>query len=402
MTTVGAASRIEPGARALELAGEAAFEVAARARRLEAQGRRVVHLEIGDPGVPTPPHVVEAGIAALRAGETGYCAPPGLPELREAIAATLRGRGVPASAERVVVTAGGKPALFYALLAVLEPGDEVLLPDPGFPAFSAVARFAGATVVTYPLARERGFGLDAGLIAERLTSRSRVVIVNAPHNPSGGGASLRELERLAELAERRDLIVISDEVYARIAYDGPQASIAELPGLTTRTLVVDTFSKTYAMPGWRLGYLLAPADLVGAIVRLLINNTSCTPPFVQRAGLAALTGPQQGVDQLVRRLRARRDVLVRGLNAIPGIRCDAPAGAFLAFPDVTAVLSRIDLTTEAFAEALLERHGVATLPGTAFGPGGAGHLRLSFAASEADLELALAALRRAAGAEGTA
>jgi aspartate/methionine/tyrosine aminotransferase len=377
------------------LEGEGAFEVMARARELEAAGRVVAHCEIGEPDATAPAHVVEAGMRALRNGDARYAPPQGLPELRDAVARALISRGVPATAETVVVTPGGKPALFCALLALLEPGDEVLTPDPGFPAFASVARFAGAEVVRYPLDAAGGFALSADAIAGRLSPRSRVLILNAPHNPTGGLAAASELERVAALVEREGLIVISDEVYARIVYGAAATSLAALPGLTARTIVVDSFSKAYAMSGWRLGYAVVPESLAEPITRLVVNSFSCAPPFVQRAGIAALTGPQQPVEAMVDALRRRRDQLVNGLAAVPGVRCSTPAGAFFAFPDVRAALQGSGLDTAAFARRLLDDHGLACLPGTAFGPGGAGHLRLSYAATPATIERALAALSRA-------
>lgn len=372
-------------ARVAALAGEGAFQVLAAARRLERQGHHIIHLEIGEPDAPTPSHVVEAGVRALRAGETRYAPPAGLPELREACAASLRNRSAPADPGTVVVTSGGKPALFFALLALVEPGAEVLVPDPGFPAFPSIVRFAGGRPV--------GYQLDAEAVAGRVTPRTRVLVLNLPHNPTGAVVAREQLERIAEIAERHDLWVVSDEVYARLVYDGPHQSIAALPGLAARTVVVESFSKTYAMSGWRLGFVAAPSALAERLELLVVNGASCTPPFVQRAGLAALTGPQDHLAHTRDRLEQRRDWLVGGLNGIPGIRCARPGGAFYAFPDVRDLLARSGLTTEQLATRLLVDHGVAVLPGTAFGPGGEGYLRLSFAVAPADLDLALDRIR---------
>jgi len=387
---------VVPAGRLIALSGEGAFEVLVAARRLEDAGRHVVHLEIGEPDGATPPHVVEAAVRALHDGQTRYVNPAGLPALRDAIAASLAWRGVrDAAAENVVVVPGAKPMVFYALLAVLEAGDEVLVPDPGFPIYPSVARFAGAVPVRYPL-DARG-GLDAERIAALIGPRTRALVVNLPGNPTGGVASTDALHAVAELALRHDLVVISDEVYGRIRYDrgGRADSIASLPDMLDRTIIVDSFSKSYAMTGWRLGFGVLPAALVERVTTLVVNGTSCTPPFVQLAGLAALTGPQDAVTATVARLERRRDWLVDGLNGLPGIRCPRPDGAFYAFPDVRQLEERAGggLSTRQLATHLLEAYGVAVLPGTDFGPGGAGHLRLSFAVAPANLDLALERLR---------
>lgn len=374
---------------------EAAFEVAARARRIEAAGTRVAHLEIGEPGIATPPHIVAAGVAALEAGETRYGPPAGLPELREAIAGALAARGVRAAGENVVVTPGAKPMLAYTALTVLDPGDEALLPDPGFPIYPTAIRLAGARPVFYPLDPAGGFAPDVAAIEQQLSPRTRLLVLNVPHNPTGAVADASDLEGLAALVRRHDLLVLSDEVGSPFRYDGPHESIAALPGMEERTVVVDSFSKTYAMTGWRLGYGVMPAPLVEAVTRLVINTVSCTPPFVQRAGLAALTGPGDAVRALVTDLAEKRRLLVAGLNAIPGVRCAAPGGTFFAFPDVREACRIRGETSAQLARRLLADHGVATVEGTAFGPGGEGFLRLSFAAPRADLEFALGALREA-------
>ena len=383
---------VAPAKRVTTLSGEGAFEVLVAARRLEDAGRHVVHLEIGEPDGATPPHVVEAGIQALRDGHTRYVDPAGLPALRDAIAASLPWRGVRgASAENVVVVPGAKPMVFYALLAVLDAGDEALVPDPGFPIYPSVVRFAGAVPVRYPL--DAAGAVDVARLAALIGPRTRALVVNLPGNPTGGGAAPDALRAIAELALRHDLTVISDEVYGRIRYDRPADTIAALPGMLERTVIVDSFSKTYSMTGWRLGFGVVPAALVERVIKLVVNGTSCTPPFVQLAGLAALTGPQDSVAAAVGGFERRRDWLVDGLNGLPGFRCTRPAGAFYAFPDVRQIEERAGLSTEQLAARLLELHGVAVLPGTAFGPGGAGHLRLSFATSAADLDLALERMR---------
>jgi aspartate aminotransferase len=381
-------------ARLDTLGTEQAYVVLAAARRLEAQGHKVVHLEIGEPDMPTPPHVVEAGVRALQEGRTRYALAAGVPELRDAIATSLAARGVRVTAENVVVTPGAKPMLFCSALALVAPGDEVLCPDPGFPIYESVVRFAGGRPVYYPLDETRDFAPDVEAIAGRITPRTRTLILNLPHNPTGGVATTRDLAALAELAQRHDLWVISDEVYGQVRYDGRRDSIAALPGMAERTVIVDGFSKSYSMTGWRLGYGVMPASLVEPMTTLVINNVSCTATFVQYAGIAALTGPQDPVTQMVAGLVAKRDLLVRGLNGIEGISCASPAGAFYCFPDIGGVLERTGLTCESFAERLLAEQYTAVLAGTAFGPGGEGHLRLCYATERADLERALGAIGR--------
>ncbi|HKC38550.1 MAG TPA: aminotransferase class I/II-fold pyridoxal phosphate-dependent enzyme, partial [Gemmatimonadales bacterium] len=352
---------VVPASRVNALSSEGAFDVLVAARRLEAAGRHVVHLQIGEPDGPTPPHVVEAGVRALHDGHTRYVNPAGLPALRDAIAASLPWRGVRgASAENVVVVPGAKPMVFYALLAVLEAGDEVLVPDPGFPIYPSVVRFGGAVPVRYPL--DQVGGLDAERIAPLIGPRTRALVVNLPGNPTGGVATTDALHAIAALAVRHDLVVVSDEVYGRIRYDGRSDSIAALPGMLERTIIVDSFSKSYNMTGWRLGFGVLPAALVERVTTLVVNGTSCTPPFVQLAGLAALTGPQDSVTAAVARFERRRDWLVDGLNGLPGVRCARPEGAFYAFPDVRLVEERSGLATRELAARLLDDYGVAVLP----------------------------------------
>jgi aspartate/methionine/tyrosine aminotransferase len=378
-----------------ELNGEGALDVLARARALEARGRRVAHVEVGEPDFPTPPHVVEAGARALREGDTRYTPAAGLPELRAAIAGAIEARGVPATPEQVIVTPGVKPALFYAALAAIEPGDEVLLPDPGFPMYPSFTRFTGAVPVPYGL-RPDDRRPDVDEIAELITPRTRVLFLNAPHNPTGGSVDAATLERLAELAERHDLLVITDEVYGRITYEeGVERapSLAALPGVRERTIVVDGFSKAYAMTGWRLGYAFVPVAMAERMATLAVNGHTCTATVAQRAGIAALTGPQEAVRDMVAAFKRRRDYVVAALNAIPGVSCPTPTGAFYAFPDLRNALARSGERVQVFAERLLQDHGVAALAGTAFGPRGAGHLRISFAASRETLEQAVAGVR---------
>ncbi|MHB1224498.1 MAG: pyridoxal phosphate-dependent aminotransferase [Gemmatimonadaceae bacterium] len=378
------------------LGGEGAFEVVARARALQASGHDVLQLAIGEPDFPTPPHVVEAGLEALRAGQTRYVAPEGIPALRATIAASLALRGVPASAEQVVVTPGAKAALFYSLLALVAPGDEVLIPDPGFPIYRSVTRFAGGVPVAYGLRAETGFTPNVDEIATLITPRTRVLVLNAPHNPTGGSVDAAALERLAALAQRHDQAVVSDEIYGRLRLDGDDdaftPSLAGLPGMSERTIIVDGFSKTYAMTGWRLGYAALPAAIAGRVATLAVNAHSCVPHFVQTAGVAALTGPDEPVRAMVAELRRRRDAVVRALAAIPGVSCPTPAGAFYAFPSLAAVLVPRAISAAAMADLLLTEYGVALLPGTAFGARGEHHLRLALTAPVPVLERAVARL----------
>jgi aspartate aminotransferase len=362
----------------MRLGTEGAFAVLARARELERTGRDVVHLEIGEPDFPTPEHAAEAAFAAIRGGETGYCPAPGIPELREAAAAELsRTRGVPIEAERVIVANGAKPFLFFTVLATCEPGDEVIYPDPGFPIYESAIRFAGATPVPLVLREARDFAFSVDELAARLTDRTKLVILNSPQNPTGSVLPRETLAEAADLLRDGAAWVLSDEVYGRLLYEGGFASIATEPGMLERTIVLDSFSKTYAMTGWRCGYAALPGALVEPLTRFLVNSTSCVPPFVQRAGIAALTGPQDGVVGMLHEFRARRDLVVAGLAAMPGVSCRIPHGAFYAFPNVEAV----PLGADELAQRLLEEAGVALLSGTAFGAAGEGHLRLSYATS---------------------
>jgi aspartate aminotransferase len=383
-----ASQPLAPAARTWTLELEGAFEVLARARVLEEAGRSIAHLAIGEPDVDTPAHIVEAGVRALRERDTRYAPPAGIAALREAIAASLRDRGAMATAEQVVVTPGGKAALCCALLSTIEPDDEVLVPDPGFPAYRSLVRFAGGAAVGYGLDATAGFVPDVDELDACVTPRTRALVLNSPHNPTGGTMTPDAVCRIAEIAARHDLLVISDEVYSRLVYDDGVArapSIAAIPDVAARTVLIDSFSKTYAMTGWRLGFAVLPPTLAERVTALAVNAFSCVPPFVQRAGVAALTGPQECVGELVTTLRRRRALLLAELSDIPGVLCRALAGAFYLYIDVRGLLARRNLTTEALAAQLLEA-GVATVPGTAFGDRGAGYLRLSFAAADHELE----------------
>jgi aspartate aminotransferase len=371
------------------LGTETAFETLARAKALEAQGRRIIHLEIGEPDFPTPPHVVEAGAKALRDGHTHYCASPGLPELREACAAHLsRHRGLAIDPARVVVAPGAKPFLFFGVLATCDPGDEVIYPNPGFPIYESVIRWSGATPVPLPLVEERGFAFSAQDLADRLTPRTKLVILNSPANPTGGVVDRALNVEIARLLADHDCWILSDEVYSELLYDDAHDSIATHDGLLDRTILVDGFSKTFSMTGWRLGYAALPEVLVEPITRLVINSVSCTAPAVQLAGVAALEGPRTEVEAMLAEFRRRRDVVVPGLNDLPGVSCVTPRGAFYAFPNITGT----GLGARELAERLLVDAGVAVLSGTAFGEYGEGYLRLSYANSLEQIEEALAAI----------
>ena len=371
------------------LGTETAFEVLARARALEATGRRVIHLEIGEPDFATPAHIVEAAAKALRDGETHYCPAPGIPALREACAEHLsRHRGLAIDPARIVVTPGAKPLLFFGLLATCDPGDEVIYPNPGFPIYESVIRFSGATPVPLPLLEERGFAFSAADLAERLSPRTKMVILNSPANPTGGIVEHGLNVEVARLLADHRCWILSDEVYSEMLYDAEHDTIAAHEGLLERTILLDGFSKTFAMTGWRLGYAALPGPLVEPIVRLLINSVSCTAPATQLAGVAALTGPRDEVDAMLAEFRRRRDAVVAGLDELPGVACVMPRGAFYAFPNITGT----GLPARELAERLLDEAGIAVLAGTAFGAHGEGYLRLSYANSLANLEEAIGAI----------
>jgi aspartate aminotransferase len=379
-----------PSPRVHQLGTETALDVFVKARALEARGRDVIHLEVGEPDFPTPGHIVEAGIRALREGHTRYGPPGGLPELREALSEDLRDRGVGAAADRILVAPGAKPIIFYGILATVSPGDEVLIPDPGFPIYASMVRFCGGVPVSVPPRLEEERALDLDALERSISPRTRLVIFNSPANPTGAVVPEEDLRRLATLARKHDLWLMADEIYRRVSYGKDPGSIAALPGMAERTIVVDGFSKVYAMTGWRLGWGLFPATLAPHAVRLMINSNTCTAAFVQRAGLAALRGPQDAVAAMVAEFRRRRDSVVERLRRIPGVRCASPAGAFYAFPDVRA----LPVAASALADRLLEEEGVAVLDGAGFGAGGAGHLRISFAASLEKVEEAAARFAR--------
>jgi aspartate/methionine/tyrosine aminotransferase len=357
---------------------ESAFEVLAKARALEATGRKIIHLEIGEPDFDTPVHIKEAAVEALRQGFTHYVAAPGIPELREAVGEFFgrTGRGH-YPADRIVVTPGAKPIMFYAIMALCEEGDEVIYPDPGFPMYESITSFAGARPVPVPLHEEHQFRVDPEEVAALITDRTKLIVLNSPHNPCGSALTREDVEAIAELAIRHDLYVLSDEVYWAIRYDSEHHSIAALDGMQDRTILLDGCSKTHAMTGWRLGFVGLPPDLVEPYGRMIINSVSCSAAFTQRAALAAVTGPWEPIQAMIDEFHKRREVIVDGLNRIPGVSCTMPGGAFYAFPNITA----LGFPSETVAEHLLQNAGVACLAGTAFGPNGQGYLRFSYANS---------------------
>ncbi len=377
------------------LGTETAFEVLVRARALEAQGRNVVHLEIGEPDFDTPGHITEAAIAALRGGATHYGPSAGLPELRDAIAQdSTRRRGVRATPEMVVVTPGAKPILFFVILALVDEGDEVLYPNPGFPIYESMIRYIGGIPVPVRLLEEKAFTLDVGQLCDRVGPKTRLIILNYPHNPTGGIIPESGLRAIAEVAARYNVPVLSDEIYSRILYDTEHKSIAGMPGMESLAIVLDGFSKTYAMTGWRLGYGIMPAPMAQVVAKLQTNATSCTATFSQLAAVQALRGDQSSVDAMVAEFRRRRDAIVDGLRAIPGFTCARPKGAFYVFPNIT----RTGYGSKALADKLLDQGGVACLSGTALGEFGEGHLRFSYANSMENIQ---EALRRIASVVGS-
>ena len=377
--------------RMARLGTESAFEVLARARAIEDAGGKIIHLEIGEPDFPTAPHIVEAAVEALHAGATHYVPAPGIPPLRQAVAAFLERTGrMRVTPDRVVVTPGAKPIMFFTILALANEGDEVLYPDPGFPMYESITSFAGATPVPVPLHEDHQFRVDPAEVAALVTDRTRLIVLNSPHNPCGSALTGEDVEAIAAIALEHDLYVLSDEVYWAIRYGdhGGHASISAVDGMQERTILLDGCSKTYAMTGWRLGFCGVPKPLVDPFNRMIINSVSCTAAFTQRAALAAVTGPWDPIQAMIDEFHKRRDVIVEGLGRIPGISCVEPGGAFYAFPNI-AELGR---PADEVAQFLLDRAGVACLAGTAFGPNGQGYLRLSYANSIESIRDALDAI----------
>ncbi|MCU0507615.1 MAG: pyridoxal phosphate-dependent aminotransferase [Anaerolineae bacterium] len=373
--------------RVAHLAPEGAYYMLARAQALEAQGRKIIHLEIGQPDVPTFGNIKAAGIKAIEDNFTRYTPPAGMPALRKAIAEDAgRRRGMRISPAQVVVGTGTKPALFFPTMALVRPGDEVIYPDPGFPTYAAMVGVAGGKAVPVPLVEEHDFSFDLAAFDRLVTDRTRLIVLNSPSNPTGGVMPIEALEHIARVAIERDIWVLSDEIYMRLAYDGCQVpSIAALPGMQERTIICDGYSKTYSMTGWRLGYGIMPETLAERVELLLTHSVGCPASFTQVAGIEALTGPQDEVDAVVAEYQRRRDTLVEGLNRIPGWRCRSPQGAFYVFPNVSSYGKKADW----WAEFLLDEAGVAVLPGTAFGSYGEGYIRLTFCNSMENIREAI-------------
>jgi aspartate aminotransferase len=384
MTAIRLAARMDL------LGTESAFEVLARAKALEAAGNPIIHLEIGEPDFPTAPHIVEAAVEALHAGHTHYVPAPGIMPLRESVAAFLdrTGRMPGISPDRVIITPGAKPVMFYTIMALAGPGDEVIYPDPGFPMYESITAFAGATPVPIPLREANQFRIDTEELESLISERTRLLVLNSPHNPCGSALTSDDCAAIAEIAQRHDLIVLSDEVYWAIRYQGSHASVLDYDGMADRTILLDGWSKTFAMTGWRLGFGVFPPALVEPVTRLAINSVSCTSAFSQYAAIAALDGPWDAVTSMVEEFRRRREFIVAGLNDLAGVSCVEPAGAFYAFPNITGT----GLTSAELASRLLTEAGVAALSGTAFGSHGEGYLRFSYANSVENIAAALKAI----------
>jgi aspartate/methionine/tyrosine aminotransferase len=372
--------------RMSRLGTETAFEVLNRARALEKQGKEIIHLEIGEPDFDTPNNIVEAGVDALHMGWTHYGPAAGLPDLRQEIANYIsRTRKVPVSSQDVVVVPGGKPVIFFSILALIDDGDEVIYPNPGFPIYESMIDYVGGRAVPIQLREERDFALNVKELASLITDRTRLIILNSPHNPTGGVLTKQDILEIAEAIGDRNIMILSDEIYSRLIFEGEHFSIMSVPGFKERTILLDGFSKTYAMTGWRMGYGVMRPDLAAQIARLNTNSNSCTASFTQVAGIAALRGDQSSVDKMSAEFKHRRDVFVAGLNKIKGFSCRIPKGAFYVFPNIT----KTGWPSKKLADAMLEQAGVACLSGTAFGKYGEGYLRFSVANSLENLNTAL-------------
>jgi aspartate aminotransferase len=372
--------------RIQNLGTETAFEVLAKAKALEAQGREIIHLEIGEPDFDTPDNIKDAAVRALKEGYTHYGPSAGLPPVREAFAQYIaRDRGVDVRPSQIVVTPGAKPVIFFTALALLDPGDEVIYPNPGFPIYESMVDYTGAKRVPIPLREAHEFAFDPDELASLVTDKTKLVIINSPQNPTGGVLPKETLQRLADLAIERDFYVLADEIYSKIIYEGEHSSIYAIPGMPERTIILDGHSKTYAMTGWRLGFGVMPEPLAEKVAKLMTNSTSCTCSFTQIAGMEAFEGPQDGVAAMVTEFKARRDLIVEGLNRIPGFRCHKPKGAFYVFPNITGTGKR----SKELEEYLMNEAGVAVLSGTSFGEFGEGYVRLSYANSQENIRRAL-------------
>jgi aspartate/methionine/tyrosine aminotransferase len=375
------------------LGTETAFEVLAKAKALEKQGKDIVHLEIGEPDFDTPKNIKEAAVKALNSGYTHYTPSAGMPELRQAVADYIsKTRKLDVKPEEVVITPGGKPIMFFSILALVNPGDEVMYPNPGFPIYESMINFVGAKPVPIPLKEQSEFGLDAEYVKKMITKKTKMIILNSPENPTGGVVTREQLKVVADsISARNDVFVLSDEIYSRIIYEGRHESITQFPGMKDKTILLDGFSKTYAMTGWRLGYGVMRKDLAEKIAQLMTNSNSCTCAFTQLAGVEALTGPQKEPERMDEEFRKRREVIVPGLNNIEGITCKKPHGAFYVFPNITGT----GMDSRTLQDHLLNNAGVAALAGTSFGKYGEGYLRLSFANSVENIKKALDRIAKA-------
>jgi aspartate aminotransferase len=378
--------------RMSRLGTETAFEVMVKARALEAQGKEMIHLEIGEPDFITPGKIIEEAVEALWGGYTHYCPSSCLPELQRAVAEEIRStRGIEVDDDWVCITPGGKPILFYVIMALVDEGDEALYPNPGYPIYESMINFVGGKAVPLPLYEKHGFRFEAEELRERVSSKTRLLILNSPQNPTGGLLTREDLQLIADSANQHDFWVLADEVYSRILYEGSHFSIASLPGMQERTIILDGFSKTYAMTGWRIGYGVMPPELASHISRLITNSVSCTPPFIQRAGLAALSSANAESLEMVAEFKRRRDFLVEALNQIPGVSCFKPHGAFYVFPNIRS----FGMASSAMADYLMREAGVAVLSGTCFGEFGEGYIRLAYANSMENLKRAAEKIRAA-------
>ncbi|MEC8911925.1 MAG: pyridoxal phosphate-dependent aminotransferase [Chloroflexota bacterium] len=377
--------------RMSRLGTETAFEVLAKAQKLEAQGKNIIHLEIGEPDFETPENIVSAGQQALQDGFTSYNPSQGYGDLRDIVANEIsKSRGIEASGENIVITPGGKPIMFFVIMALIERGDEVLYPNPGFPIYESMIEFCGGTAIPMQLHGDKDFNIDVEEVKKQITPNTKLMIINSPNNPCGSIIGSEELTELALLATENDIIVLSDEIYIRFLYEGNHQSIAALPGMMDRTVILDGFSKTYAMTGWRIGYGLFPKELVEPVSRLVTNSVSCTASFTQIAAAEALVGSQDRPSAMVEEFKKRRDIVVAGLNSIEGIDCATPKGAFYAFPNVEGT----GMSSADFSNRLLEEAGVAVLAGESFGKYGAGYIRLSFANSTENLQEAISRIKQ--------
>lgn len=378
--------------RMSRLGTETAFEVLARAKAMEAAGRDIVHLEIGEPDFDTPRNIIDAAIKALNSGYTHYGPSAGMPEVRKVFAEFLtKDRGVEVKPENIVITPGAKPILFFSILALVNKGDEVIYPNPGFPIYESVINFVGAKPVPIPLREDKAFSFDLEEMKQLVNDRTKLIIVNTPHNPTGGVLTAKDMQGIAELAKKHDAWILSDEVYSKMVYDGKHVSIYDYPEVMDRTILLEGHSKTYAMTGWRLGYAAMPVELAAHISKLQTNSNSCTSSFTQMAGVEALTGPQDASIRMMAEFKARRDMFVEGLNRIPGFKCLKPSGAFYVFPNITGT----GMKSKQIEEFLLDKAGVAGLSGTSFGKYGEGYLRFSYANSQANLRKALDKISKA-------